>query len=70
MHAGLTYSWLSESIQSLGGEGEGDTHTGPAFKVLPIGSLPGASGHKMRFTGTIIFRVLTALQQLQLVPTA
>jgi len=52
------------------GEGEGDTHTGPAFNVLPIGSLPGVSGRKMRFTGTIIFRVLTALQQLQLVPTA
>jgi hypothetical protein len=35
----------------------GDTHTGPAFRALPVGSLPAASGRKMRFTGTTVFRI-------------
>jgi predicted ester cyclase len=62
----------------------GGTHTGPAFSALPVGSLPAASGRKMRFTGTTVFRIedgkiveeigeegaLTALQQLGLVPSA
>lgn len=57
------------------------THTGPAFSDLP--GLPEASGKKMHFTGTTVFRiknskiveeigeegVLTALQQLGLVKT-
>src|SRR5215472_15980748 len=30
----------------------GGTHTGPAFSDFLIGSLPAASGRKMRFTGT------------------
>ncbi len=35
----------------------GGTHTGLAFSDLPVGSLPSASGKKMRFTGTTIFRI-------------
>ena len=60
----------------------GGTHTGPAFADLPVGSLPAASGKKVRFTGTSVFKIqngkiieeigeegaLTALQQLDLVP--
>jgi predicted ester cyclase len=56
----------------------GGTHTGPAFGDFLIGSLPAASGRKMRFTGTTVLRVengkiaeeiglddgATALQQL------
>jgi len=58
----------------------GGTHTGPAFSDFLIGSLPAASGRKMRFTGTTVLRVksgkiaeeiglddgVTALQQLGL----
>ena len=60
----------------------GGTHTGPAFSALPVGSLPAASGRKMRFTGTTIFLIregkiveevgeegaATALSQLGLIP--
>jgi predicted ester cyclase len=35
----------------------GGTHTGPAFRDLPVGSLPASSGHKMKFTGTTVFRL-------------
>jgi predicted ester cyclase len=59
----------------------GGTHTGPAFSDFLIGSLPAASGRKMRFTGTTVLRVengkiaeeiglddgLTALQQLGII---
>ena len=59
----------------------GGTHTGPAFKDFLAGSLPAASGRKMRFTGTTVLRVengkiaeeiglddgVTALQQLGLI---
>ena len=58
----------------------GGTHTGPAFNDFLIGSLPAASGRKMRFTGTTVLRIengriaeeiglddgVTALQQLGL----
>jgi len=58
----------------------GGTHTGPAFGDFLAGSLPAASGKKMRFTGTTVLRVengkiveeiglddgVTALQQLGL----
>lgn len=60
----------------------GGTHTGKAFGELPIGSLPPATGKRIHFSGTTIYRVengkiaeeigqeqaLTALQQLGLVP--
>jgi predicted ester cyclase len=60
----------------------GGTHTGPAFSDFLIGgSLPAASGRRMRFTGTTVLRVangkiaeeiglddgVTALQQLGLI---
>lgn len=59
----------------------GGTHTGKAFSDWPIGSLPEATGRKMYFSGTTVFRVvkgkiteeiglddgLTALTQLKLV---
>jgi predicted ester cyclase len=59
----------------------GGTHSGAAFCDLRLGSLPAASGRKMRFSGTTIFRIengriaeelgqedaLTAMQQLGLI---
>jgi predicted ester cyclase len=61
----------------------GGTHTGPAFSDFLLGSLPAASGRKMRFTGTTVIRVengkiaeeiglddgVTALTQLGLIRT-
>jgi predicted ester cyclase len=37
-------------------EGSG-THTGSAFSDFRMGSLPAASGRKMKFTGTSVFRI-------------
>jgi len=62
----------------------GGTHTGPAFSDFLIGSLPTASGRKMRFTGTTVLRVqngriaeeiglddgVTALQRLGILKAA
>ena len=62
----------------------GGTHTGPAFSDFLVGSLPAATGMKMRFTGTTVLRVekgkiveevglddgVTALQQLGLLKAA
>ena len=62
----------------------GGTHTGSAFGDFIIGSLPAASGRKMRFTGTTVLRVengkiaeevglddgVTALQQLNILRAA
>jgi predicted ester cyclase len=62
----------------------GGTHTGPAFSDFLFGSLPAASGRKMRFTGTTVLRVengkiaeeiglddgVTALQQLGIMRAA
>ena len=62
----------------------GGTHTGPAFSDFLTGSLPAASGRKMRFIGTTVLRVengriaeevglddgVTALQQLGLLKVA
>jgi predicted ester cyclase len=62
----------------------GGTHTGPAFDDFIIGSLPAASGRKMRFSGTTVLRVengkiaeevglddgVTALQQLNILRAA
>ncbi|MCB0492086.1 MAG: ester cyclase [Cyclobacteriaceae bacterium] len=59
----------------------GGTHTGAAFSDWPVGALPAATGRKMHFTGTTVFRVvngkvteeiglddgLTTLLQLELV---
>ena len=62
----------------------GGTHSGPAFSDFLVGSLPAASGRKMRFTGTTVLRVengkiaeeiglddgATALQQLGILRAA
>jgi predicted ester cyclase len=62
----------------------GGTHTGPAFSDFLVGSLPAATGRKMRFTGTTVLRIkdgkiaeeaglddgVTALQQLGLIRRA
>ena len=62
----------------------GGTHTGPAFSDFLVGSLPAATGHTMRFTGTTVLRIengkiaeeiglddgVTALQQLGLIRAA
>src|SRR3984885_12275633 len=62
----------------------GGTHTGPAFSDFLVGSLPAATGRKMRFTGTTVLRIqngkiaeeiglddgVTALQQLKLIRAA
>lgn len=62
----------------------GGTHTGPAFSDFLAGSLPAATGKKMRFTGTTVLRLqngkiveelglddgVTALQQLGLLKKA
>lgn len=59
----------------------GGTHTGTAFNDWPVGALPAATGRKMHFTGTTVFKVvdgkvteeiglddgLTTLLQLKLV---
>jgi predicted ester cyclase len=59
----------------------GGTHTGPAFNDFLLGSLPAATGRKMRFTGTTVLKLengkiveeiglddgVTALQQLGLI---
>jgi predicted ester cyclase len=62
----------------------GGTHSGPAFSDFLIGSLPAATGRKMRFSGTTVLRLqdgkiaeeiglddgVTALQQLGLMRAA
>jgi predicted ester cyclase len=62
----------------------GGTHTGPAFSDFLVGSLPAATGRKMRFTGTTVLRLkngkiveeiglddgVTALTQLGLMKAA
>ncbi|MER2514301.1 MAG: ester cyclase, partial [Nitrosomonas ureae] len=35
----------------------GGTHTGSAFSDLPVGSLPAATGKKIHFSGTSVFRI-------------
>jgi len=73
---------IAEGDYVVGRWDGGGTHTGPAFSDLPVGSLPEASGKKIRFTGITIFRLedgkiaeeigeedaLTALSQLGLIP--
>ncbi len=36
----------------------GGTHTGPAFRDFLAGSLPAATGRKMRFSGTTVLKVI------------
>ncbi len=77
-----TADLIAEGDYVVGRWDGGGTHTGPAFSDLPIGSLPSASGRKMRFTGTTVLQLkngkiaeeiglddgVTALQQLRLIP--
>lgn len=71
---------IAEGDYVVGRWDGGGTHTGPAFADLPVGALLAASGRKIRFTGTTVFRIengkiveevgeegaLMALQQLNL----
>lgn len=75
-----TADLIAEGEYVVGRWEGGGTHTGPAFSDFLIGSLPAATGRKMRFTGTTVLRVrdgkiaeevglddgVTALQQLGL----
>jgi predicted ester cyclase len=48
---------IAEGDHVVGRWEGGGTHTGPAFSDFLVGSLPAASGRKMRFTGTTVIRV-------------
>ena len=75
---------IAEGDYVVGRWAGGGTHTGTAFSDFLIGSLPAASGRKMRFTGTTVLRVengkiaeevglddgVTALQQLGVLKAA
>ena len=75
---------IAEGDYVVGRRDGGGTHTGPAFSDFLIGSLPAATGRKMRFTGTTVLKLkggkiveeiglddgVTALQQLGLVNAA
>jgi len=79
-----TADLIAEGEYVVGRWEGGGTHTGPAFGDFLVGSLPAATGRKMRFTGTTVLRVrdgkileevglddgVTALQQLGLLKTA
>jgi predicted ester cyclase len=76
-----TADLIAEGEYVVGRWEGGGSHTGPAFNDFLIGSLPAATGRKMRFTGTTVLRIvngkiveevglddgLTALQQLGLI---
>jgi predicted ester cyclase len=75
---------IAEGDHVVGRWEGGGTHTGPAFCDFLVGSLPAASGRKMRFSGTTVIRVengkiaeevglddgVTALQQLGILQAA
>jgi predicted ester cyclase len=79
-----TADLIAEGDYVVGRWEGGGTHTGPAFSDFLIGSLPAASGRKMRFTGTTVLRLqngkiveeiglddgVTALTQLGLLKAA
>ena|SRR5215813_3797997 len=79
-----TAALIAEGDYVVGRWEGGGTHTGPAFSDFLIGSLPAASGRKMRFTGTTVLRLqngkiveeiglddgVTALTQLGLLKAA
>jgi predicted ester cyclase len=48
---------IAEGDYVVGRWDGGGTHTGPAFDEFLIGSLPAATGRKMRFTGTTVLRL-------------
>jgi predicted ester cyclase len=75
---------IAEGDHVVGRWEGGGTHTGPAFSDFLIGSLPAATGRKMRFTGTTVLKLeggkivseiglddgVTALTQLGLIRAA
>jgi predicted ester cyclase len=79
-----TADLIAEGDYVVGRWEGGGTHTGPAFSDFLAGSLPAASGRKMRFIGTTVLRVenskiaeeiglddgVTALQQLGILKAA
>ena len=79
-----TADLIAEGDYVVGQWEGGGTHTGPAFSDFLIGSLPAATGRKMRFTGTTVLKVIggkiveeiglddgvTALTQLELIKAA
>src|SRR3989442_15256783 len=79
-----TADLIAEGDYVVGQWEGGGTHTGPAFSDFLVGSLPAATGRKMRFTGTTVLRLrdgqiaeeiglddgVTALTQLGLIKAA
>jgi predicted ester cyclase len=75
---------IAEGDYVVGRWDGGGTHTGPAFDDFLLGTLPAATGRKMRFTGTTVLRLedgkiveeiglddgVTALRQLGLMRAA
>jgi predicted ester cyclase len=53
-----TADLIAEDDYVVGQWEGGGTHTGPAFSDFLVGSLPAASGHKMRFTGTTVLKII------------
>lgn len=48
---------IAEGSYVVGRWEGGGTHTGPAFSDFRLGSIPAASGRKMRFAGTSVLRL-------------
>ena len=48
---------IAEGDYVVGRWDGGGTHTGPAFSDFLMGSLPAATGRKMRFTGTTVLKL-------------
>ena len=83
LNFGGTADLIAEGDYVVGRWEGGGTHTGPAFDDFLAGSLPAASGRKMKFSGMTVLRVengkiaeevglddgVTALQQLGLMTT-
>jgi predicted ester cyclase len=53
-----TADLIAEGDYVVGQWEGGGTHTGPAFSDFLMGSLPAASGSRMRFTGTTVLKVI------------
>jgi predicted ester cyclase len=53
-----TADLIAEGDMVVGQWEGGGTHTGPAFNDFLVGSLPAATGHKMRFSGTTVLKVI------------
>jgi predicted ester cyclase len=58
LHFWGTTDLIAEGDYVVGQWEGGGTHTGPAFTDFLLGSLPAATGRKMRFTGTTVLKVV------------